>query len=167
MSTSIGDGSDCSRVTYGCGKMRATRLRARPHCREKKLGARASTVLAGRSRPPQLWPMFDLADQLARTIGDRYRIERELGRGGMGVVLLAHDVKLDRPVAIKALRPDAAHPVNADRFLREIRIAAQLQHPNILSLIDSGETDGIAYFVMPYVPGESLRERLLREKQLS
>jgi Tol biopolymer transport system component len=110
--------------------------------------------------------MSDLVDRLAPLVSDRYRIERELGHGGMGIVLLAHDLKHDRQVAIKALRPDIAQSVNADRFLREIRIAAQLQHANILALIDSGEVDGITYFVMPYVPGESLRERLDREKQL-
>ena len=111
--------------------------------------------------------MDDLVDRLTPSIGDRYRIERELGHGGMGIVLLAHDLKHDRPVAIKVLRPDVAQTVSADRFLREIRIAAQLQHPNVLALIDSGEVNGITYFVMPYVPGESLRERLDREKQLS
>src|SRR5204863_7628067 len=110
--------------------------------------------------------MTDLVDRLNPLLGDRYRIEREIGHGGMGIVLLAHDLKHDRPVASKALRPDVAQPVNADRFLREIRIAAQLQHPNILALIDSGEVDGITYFVMPFVPGESLRERLDREGQL-
>ena len=111
--------------------------------------------------------MPDLVDRLTPSIGDRYRIEREIGHGGMGIVLLAHDLKHDRPVAIKVLRPDVAQTVSADRFLREIRIAAQLQHPNVLALIDSGEANGITYFVMPYVPGESLRERLDREKQLS
>ncbi len=111
--------------------------------------------------------MPEQVERLTKALGDRYRIERELGRGGMGIVLLAHDLKHDRQVALKALRPDVAQPVNADRFLREIRIAAQLQHPNILALIDSGEADGVTYFVMPYVPGESLRERLDREKQLS
>jgi serine/threonine protein kinase len=111
--------------------------------------------------------MHDPVERLTSLLADRYRIEREIGRGGMGVVLLAHDLKLDRPVAIKVLRRDVAEPVNADRFLREIRIAAKLQHPNILSLIDSGEVDGITYYVMPYVPGESLRERLDREHQLA
>ena len=111
--------------------------------------------------------MADLVDRLTAALGDRYRIERELGRGGMGVVLLAHDLKHDRPVAIKAVRPELAESLTVDRFLREIRIAAQLQHPNILALIDSGEADGITYFVMPFVPGESLRQRLDREGQLS
>src|SRR5258705_1928877 len=94
---------------------------------------------------------------------DRYRLERELGRGGMGVVWLARDLKHDRLVAIKMLRTEFAQTVSAERFLLEIRIAAQLQHPNIVALIDSGEADGTAYFVMPYVPGMSLRQRLDRE----
>ncbi|MEX2153472.1 MAG: protein kinase [Gemmatimonadaceae bacterium] len=110
--------------------------------------------------------MPELVERLRNALAGRYRIERELGRGGMGVVLLAHDLKHGRLVAIKALRPEVAQPVSADRFLREIRIAARLQHPNILALIDSGEADGVTYFVMPFVPGESLLQRLGREKQL-
>ncbi|MBI4501642.1 MAG: protein kinase [Gemmatimonadetes bacterium] len=92
---------------------------------------------------------------------------RELGRGGMGIVFLARDLKHDRPVAIKALRPELALAVNSQRFLREIGISARLQHPNILALYDSGEADGMLYYVMPYVAGESLRQRLNREKQLT
>ncbi len=99
-------------------------------------------------------------------LGGRYRIERELGRGGMAVVLLAHDLKHDRKVAIKVLRPAIAAAVGAERFLREITIAAQLHHPHILPMYDSGEADGLLYFVMPYVEGESLRDRLEREVQL-
>lgn len=113
-----------------------------------------------------LAPMAELLERLTAALGDRYRIERELGRGGMGVVFLAHDLKHDRNVALKVLRPDVAQPVHADRFLREIRISARLQHPNILQLMDSGEADGLTYYVMPYVPGESLRDRLERERQL-
>ena len=110
--------------------------------------------------------MAELLDRLTAALADRFRIERGLGRGGMGVVFLAHDLKHDRLVALKVLRPEIAHTVNADRFAREIRIAARLQHPNILPLIDSGEADGLTYYVMPYFPGESLRDRLDREKQL-
>src|SRR4051794_5512806 len=105
-------------------------------------------------------------DRLATALSGRYRIERELGRGGMGIVFLAEDLKHSRKVALKVLRPEVAQSVSAERFLREIRIAAQLSHPNILQLIDSGDADGYAYFVMPYVPGESLRQRLDREQQL-
>jgi len=110
--------------------------------------------------------MAELRDRLAIALAGRYRIERELGRGGMGVVLLAHDLKHDRDVAIKVLQSADSHSVSGDRFLREIRIAAQLQHPNILSLIDSGTIDGQPYYVMPFVEGESLRDRISRESQL-
>ena len=94
-------------------------------------------------------------------------IERELGRGGMAMVFLAHDLKHDRPVAMKVLRPELAAALGAERFLREIQLAARLQHPNILPLYDSGAADGSFYYVMPYVDGESLRARLDREGQLS
>jgi eukaryotic-like serine/threonine-protein kinase len=105
-------------------------------------------------------------ERLRASLADRYRIERELGAGGMATVYLAHDVKHDRSVAIKVLRPELSAVIGAERFLREIRTIAGLQHPHILGLIDSGEMDGTAYYVMPYVDGESLRDRLLREKQL-
>ena len=110
--------------------------------------------------------MAELRDQLNAALANRYRIERELGHGGMSVVFLAEDLKHARKVAIKLLRPEVAQSVNTGRFLREIQIAAQLSHPNILQLIDSGEVDGLPYFVMPYVAGESLRDQLDREKQL-
>ena len=110
--------------------------------------------------------MADLQNRLDQALGARYRIERELGQGGMGLVFLAEDLKHRRKVALKVLRPEFAQSLGAERFLREIRIAAQLSHPNILTLIDSGEVDGFMYYVMPYVEGESLRDRLNREKQL-
>jgi tetratricopeptide (TPR) repeat protein len=99
-------------------------------------------------------------------LADRYSIEREIGRGGMARVYLAHDVRHDRPVAIKVLSPSVTNAVGAERFLREVRIAAALTHPHILSVHDSGDADGLLYFVMPYVQGESLRARLDREHQL-
>jgi Tol biopolymer transport system component/tRNA A-37 threonylcarbamoyl transferase component Bud32 len=105
-------------------------------------------------------------ERLTTALADRYRIERELGQGGMATVYLAHDLKHDRRVAIKVLRPELAAVIGADRFLREIKTIASLQHPHILGLIDSGELDGTAYYVMPFVEGESLRDRLTREKQL-
>jgi len=111
--------------------------------------------------------MADLLRRLQQALGTRYRIERELGHGGMGLVFLAEDLKHGRKVALKVLRPGVADSLGGDRFLREIRITAQLNHPNILTLIDSGEADGFTYFVLPYVEGESLRDRLTREKQLS
>ena len=100
-------------------------------------------------------------------LAGRYQIERELGRGGMATVYLAQDLKHRRPVAVKILHPHLAVQVGADRFQREVEIAARLSHPHILSLIDSGESDGILYYVMPYVQGESLRARLARERRLS
>ena len=105
-------------------------------------------------------------DRLAIALGDRYRLERELGAGGMATVYLAHDIKHDRKVALKVLKPELAAVIGAERFLREIKTIASLQHPHILGLIDSGEVDGTAYFVMPFVEGESLRDLLNREKQL-
>lgn len=104
--------------------------------------------------------------QLSQALADRYDVERELGAGGMATVYLAKDVKHDREVAIKVLRPDIASVVGADRFLAEIRTTAKLQHPHILSLFDSGDMGGVPFYVMPYVEGESLQDRLEREKQL-
>jgi serine/threonine protein kinase len=103
---------------------------------------------------------------LAEALAGRYRIERELGRGGMATVYLAHDERHDRPVAIKVLRPEVAAALGAERFLREIAITARLDHPHILTLIDSGEAGGFLFYVVPYVRGESLRSRLQREHQL-
>jgi serine/threonine-protein kinase len=110
--------------------------------------------------------MADALDRLEETLSDRYRVERELGAGGMATVYLAEDLKHRRRVAIKVLRPELAAVIGAERFLREIETIAGLQHPHILGLIDSGEVGGTAYYVMPYVDGESLRDRLNREKQL-
>ncbi len=105
-------------------------------------------------------------ERLSSALSDRYLIERELGAGGMATVYLAQDLKHDRKVAIKVLRPELAAVIGADRFLSEIKTTANLQHPQILPLHDSGEADGFLFYVMPYVEGESLRDRLMREKQL-
>ena len=105
-------------------------------------------------------------DRLASALADRYRIERELGAGGMATVYLAQDVKHDRRVAVKVLRPELAAVIGAERFLAEIKTTANLQHPHILPLHDSGEADGFLFYVMPYVEGESLRDRISREHQL-
>jgi len=105
-------------------------------------------------------------DGLRDALADRYRLERELGRGGMATVYLAHDLKHDRKVALKVLRPELAAVLGAERFLAEIRVTANLQHPNLLPLFDSGEAGGFLYYVMPYVEGETLRSRLERERQL-
>jgi len=107
-------------------------------------------------------PRADLAAALA----DRYAIERELGRGGMATVFLAQDLKHDRPVALKVLHPEIAAGLGSERFLREIHLAARLQHPHILTVYDSGEAAGRLWFTMPFIEGESLRDRLRREGQL-
>ena len=111
--------------------------------------------------------MSQAEDRLARALTDRYRIERELGAGGMATVYLAEDLKHHRKVAVKVLRPELSAILGAERFLNEIEVTANLQHPNILPLYDSGEADGLLYYVMPYVEGETLREKLDREKQLT
>src|SRR5687768_5504450 len=105
-------------------------------------------------------------DRLKAALSDRYHIERELGAGGMATVYLARDLKHDREVALKVLRADLSAVIGTERFLSEVRITARLDHPHILTLIDSGEADGILYYVLPYVRGESLRGKLNREKQL-
>jgi len=109
---------------------------------------------------------MDPVASLRTLLQDRFRIERELGSGATGIVVLAEDLKHGRRVALKVLRPELAQSLGKERFLREIRISARLNHPNILTLIDSGEAEGLLYYVMPYVEGESLRERLRREIQL-
>ncbi len=110
--------------------------------------------------------MSDDVSRLSAGLSDRYRIERELGAGGMATVYLARDLKHDREVAIKVLRNELAAVIGADRFLSEIKTTANLQHPHILSLFDSGTVDGTVFYVMPFVAGESLRDKLAREKQL-
>jgi tRNA A-37 threonylcarbamoyl transferase component Bud32 len=110
--------------------------------------------------------MTETRSHLTTALADRYRLERELGAGGMATVYLAYDLRHDRKVAIKVVKPELAAVIGAERFLREIKTIATLQHPHILGLIDSGEVNGTAYYVMPFVEGESLRDRLIREKQL-
>jgi Tol biopolymer transport system component/tRNA A-37 threonylcarbamoyl transferase component Bud32 len=110
--------------------------------------------------------LTEAADRLTSAVSDRYRIERELGSGGMATVYLAEDLRHHRKVAVKVLRPELAATLGSERFFREIEVAARLQHPHILPLLDSGEADGFLYYVMPYVAGESLRERLAREGEL-
>src|SRR3954454_14035419 len=108
----------------------------------------------------------DLLVRVQAALADRYRLEGEVGTGGMATVYLAQDLRHDRKVAVKVLRPDLAALIGADRFLAEIKTTAHLQHPHILPLFDSGEAHGFLYYVMPYVDGESLRQRLSRESQL-
>src|SRR6185312_4944652 len=110
--------------------------------------------------------MTETDERLRKALADRYRIDRELGAGGMATVFLAHDLRHDRDVAIKVLHPDLGAALGADRFLSEIRTTARLQHPHILPLLDSGDAGGLLYYVMPLVTGETLRARLERERQL-
>jgi eukaryotic-like serine/threonine-protein kinase len=110
--------------------------------------------------------MNSLQQQLERGLAGRYHLERELGEGGMAVVFLAQDLRHDRKVALKVLRPDLSAAIGADRFLREIKLAAGLTHPHILPVYDSGEAGGLLFYVMPNMQGRSLRERLQRERQL-
>src|SRR5205809_3663384 len=107
--------------------------------------------------------LLGMIDRLAEALAGKYTIERELGAGGMASVYLAHDLKHDRDVAIKVLHPELAAALGGDRFLAEIKTTARLQHPHILPLLDSGEADGHLFYVMPFVPGETLRGRLERE----
>src|SRR6202163_3766075 len=111
--------------------------------------------------------MSDAPASLVNTLSDRYTIERLIGHGGMATVHLAEEKKHRRKVAIKVLKQEFAASVGSERFLREIGIAAQLSHPHIVPLIDSGESNGSLYYVSPYVPGGSLRDRLNRDKKLS
>ncbi len=111
--------------------------------------------------------MSDTVDRLSASLCDRYRLDRELGVGGMATVYLAHDLRHDRDVAIKVLREEVAATVGRERFLREIRLAAKLSHPHVLPLYDSGDADGTLFYVMPVVHGQSLRERLDTQRQLS
>ena len=106
-------------------------------------------------------------DRLTAALSDRYRVERELGQGGMATVYLAHDIKHGRKVAIKIMREDLAAEIGAERFLAEIRTTANLQHPHILPLHDSGALDGVLYYVMPFIEGETLRDRIAREGRLA
>jgi len=110
--------------------------------------------------------MTDTLASLTAALTDRYRIQREIGQGGMATVFLARDTKHDRPVALKVLRPELGAVLGVERFLSEIRVTANLQHPNLLPLFDSGEANGLLFYVMPFVDGESLRAKLTREKQL-
>jgi serine/threonine-protein kinase len=109
---------------------------------------------------------MDATATLNTALSGRYEIERELGRGGMATVYLARDLRHDRRVAVKVLDPELGAILGVERFLSEIRVTANLQHPHLLPLFDSGAAGGLLYYVMPYVEGESLRARLDREKQL-
>ncbi|HEU4700266.1 MAG TPA: serine/threonine-protein kinase, partial [Gemmatimonadales bacterium] len=111
--------------------------------------------------------MSDIPHRLQTALAERYRFVRELGRGGMATVYLVHDLAHDRPAALKVLHPDLTASLGGDRFLREIELGRTLVHPHIMGMYESGEADGLLYYVMPFVDGESLRDRLDRERQLS
>ncbi len=142
----------------------AADYQAEPAAETQALVAAVRTRQGGAMPAPLV--AIDLLARLRAGLADRYRVERELAHGRTAAVFLAHDLKHERPVAIKVLHPELAAAVGAERFLREIQLAARLQHPHIVALYDSGATDGLLYFVMPYVAGESLRARLDREPQL-
>jgi serine/threonine-protein kinase len=110
--------------------------------------------------------MTSLPPRISGALSGHYRLEQEIGAGGMATVYLAEDLRHDRRVALKVLRPELAAVIGAERFLAEIKLTANLQHPHILPLFDSGAADSFLYYVMPFVEGESLRDRLRREKQL-
>src|SRR5678815_3974001 len=109
---------------------------------------------------------MDAVGQLAAALAGRYSVDREIGRGGMATVYHARDVRHNRKVAVKVLNPELGAVLGVERFLAEIQVTANLQHPNLLPLFDSGEANGLLFYVMPYVEGESLRALLEREKQL-
>src|SRR3954462_14017820 len=119
-----------------------------------------------RPPPPPRELMNDLLTPLRTALQDRYAVERQVGEGGMATVYLAQDLKHRRAVALKVLRPELAATLGQDRFLLEIQLAAGLQHPPIVPVYDSGAADGFLYYVMPFVEGESLRDRLEREGRL-
>ncbi len=110
--------------------------------------------------------MPEITARLSTALADRYRIESHLGEGGMATVYLAEDLKHERKVAVKVLRPELAAVLGAERFIQEIKTTANLQHPHILPLHDSGDADGFLYYVMPFIDGETLRDKLNRETQL-
>ncbi|MFQ5703661.1 MAG: serine/threonine-protein kinase [Gemmatimonadales bacterium] len=111
--------------------------------------------------------MTDLTRRLTTALAERYLIEKHIGEGGMATVYLARDIKHERKVALKVLRPELAALIGAERFLNEIKVTANLQHPHILPLHDSGDADEFLFYVMPYVEGDTLRDKLNREKQLA
>src|SRR5678810_271806 len=110
--------------------------------------------------------MSSTADRFVAALADRYRIDRELGQGGMATVYVAEDIRHRRKVAIKVLHPELSAVLGPERFLKEIELTANLQHPHILPLFDSGSAGGLLYYIMPYVDGETLRARLERDGQL-
>src|SRR5690349_20361538 len=141
-------------------------LKPRPMLRVRAIGRRPRRRSASHPLRPSRGRMLDAPERARTALASRYRLERELGRGGMATVYLAHDLKHGRPVALKLFHPELASAQGAERFHREVAIAARLSHPHILALFDSGDADGLLYYVMPFVSGESLRARLVRDGPL-
>lgn len=148
------------------------------HDTDPQLHAELQSLLRDAERVSEL-PLFDtsasgmfssllrenteaLVSALEIALAERYTIERQIGAGGMAAVYLAHDIRLHRKVAIKVLNPDLSHTLGAERFAREIRLVAALEHPNIVGVLDSGDADGHLWFAMPFIDGESLRDRITR-----
>src|SRR6185437_11576323 len=159
---------DCRFVRVCMTRLRA--LASRSHApRNDSVSVRLSTSPRARETPTASFfaTMFEFQSRLAKGLSTRYSLDRELGQGGMAVVFLAHDLRHDRQVALKVLRPEISAEIGAERFLREIKLAAGLTHPHILPVFDSGEADGLLFYVMPSMEGRSLRERLDNERQLS
>src|SRR2546428_4961572 len=152
-----------SSATWTRGSSDGRRPRSRSRCerRDRLIESGGERVIG-----PYLAFMADPFDHLKDAMADRYTLERELGAGGMATVYLAHDPRHNRKVAIKVMNSELAAIIGAARFLKEIETTANLQHPNILPLFDSGEDDGTVFYVMPYVQAESLRGRLARAVQL-
>src|SRR5690242_11845987 len=138
------------------GKLHANPSRLSRFARARPIFVRIGVVVRRRSpQPPRPMEQSDQPLELAAVLTDRYRIERQLGAGGMATVYLAHDLKLDREVALKVLRPELGAVLGSERFLAEVKITARLDHPHILTLIDSGSAGGLLYYVLPSVRGES------------
>ena len=155
--------------TAGLTSVRRAKLGSARRRRQTFAVQRAGRIMGGQPQLSHLEvavPADSLREQLQSSLAGRYEIERELGRGGMATVYLARDVKHQRRVALKLLNPELGAVLGAERFLSEIRVTANLQHPNLLPLFDSGNADGLLFYVMPYVEGETLRRRLDRERQL-
>ena len=142
------------------------RVRANETKHQRAMDSLDAKTCAEPSRSACYQPMTILLERLQSALAGRYQIERELGAGGMATVYLVRDVRHERDVALKVLRPELAESLGRERFVREIRLAARLNHPHILPLHDSGEADGFLFFVMPVMQGQTLRERLLHEGQL-
>ena len=148
------------------GSARAARHVGTQHRRFSRLRWRSAAARDTLQAHPPGSLVTPIDPRVAEALRDRYQLERELGRGGMATVYLAQDLRHRRQVAVKVLQPELAATLGSDRFFREIEVAARLQHPHILPLLDSGEAAGFYYYVMPYVAGESLRERVARVGEL-